>query len=49
MEYVFFAIAGLLVGGVIATFQQGRPVWVRVVLAVLALVFMYFGLQEVRG
>lgn len=49
MEYVFFAIAGLLVGGVIATFQQKRPVWVRVVLAVLALIFLYFGLQEARG
>ncbi|GAB3428043.1 hypothetical protein [Flindersiella endophytica] len=48
MEYVFFAIAGLLVGGVIAAFQQKRPVWVRVVLAVLALVFLYFGLQEAR-
>jgi hypothetical protein len=49
MEYVFFAVAGLLVGGVIATFQQKRPIWVRVVLAVLALVFLYFGLQETRG
>ncbi len=48
MQYVFFALAGLLVGGVIATRQQKRPVWVSLVFAVLAAVFLWFGLAATR-
>ncbi|REF34792.1 hypothetical protein DFJ64_0158 [Thermasporomyces composti] len=46
MQYVFFALAGLLVGGVIATRQQRRPLWVSLTLAVLAAIFLWAGMRE---
>jgi hypothetical protein len=46
VQYVFFALAGLLVGGVIATRQQRKPLWVSVVLAVFAAVFLWAGMRE---
>jgi hypothetical protein len=48
VQYFYFALAGLLVGGIIATRQQKRPIWVSLVLAVLAAVFMWFGLAATR-
>ncbi len=46
MQYVFFALAGVLVGGVIATRQQRRPLWMSLALTALAMVFLWLGLQE---
>ncbi|GAA2757062.1 hypothetical protein [Actinopolymorpha rutila] len=46
MEYVYFAFAGLLVGGMIASRQQKRSIWLTVVLGVLAGVFLWAGLRE---
>lgn len=46
MQYVFFALAGFLVGGVIATRQQKKPLLVSFVLAVLAAIFLWAGLRE---
>ncbi len=46
MEYVYFALAGLLVGGMIASRQQKRAIWLTVVLGVLAAVVLRAGLQE---
>ena len=44
MRYVWFAISGLLAGGVIATFQQKRPIWVPVLLGLAAVGFLVLGL-----
>jgi len=46
VEYLYFALAGILVGGVIATRQQKRRLWVSLVLAALAALFLWVGLQE---
>ncbi|HEY6738912.1 MAG TPA: hypothetical protein VI076_08685 [Actinopolymorphaceae bacterium] len=45
MQYLCFAAAGLLVGGVIATRQQKRPVWVTILMGLLAAVFLWLGLK----
>ncbi|MBM7788549.1 hypothetical protein [Tenggerimyces flavus] len=46
MQYVWFALAGLSAGGIIAMRQQKRPWWVLVVFALLAVAFVWFGLRE---
>ena len=46
MEYLYFALAGILVGGAIATRQQKRAVWTTVVVLLLAIVFLWAGLRE---
>jgi hypothetical protein len=48
VQYFYFALTGLLVGGIIATRQQKRPIWVSLVLGVLAAVFLWFGLEATR-
>jgi hypothetical protein len=49
VEFVYFAIAGLLFGGVIATYRQKRPLWVPLVLLVLSAVFLWLGQRMVSG
>lgn len=44
MEYIYFILAGLLVGGAIAMWQQKRPWWVAVIFAVLAVLALAAGL-----
>lgn len=44
MEYLYYALAGLLVGGAIAMWQQKRPWWVTTLFAVLALLSLAAGL-----
>ncbi|MGH3486467.1 MAG: hypothetical protein ACRDP8_00915 [Actinopolymorphaceae bacterium] len=46
MQILYFALAGLLFGGVIATYRQKRPIWVSLVLLVIAGVFVWLGQQE---
>lgn len=48
MVYVYFALAGLLVGGLIAMWQQKRPVWVRLLFGAFAVLFLVAGLGEAR-
>lgn len=45
LRYVYFALAGLLVGGMVAMRQQRRSLWVVLGFGVLAAVFLWFGLQ----
>lgn len=44
MQYVYFALSGLLVGGVIATRQQKRPIWVSILIGVAAVAFLALGM-----
>jgi hypothetical protein len=46
MQILYFALAGLLFGGVIATYRQKRPIWVSLVLLVIAGMFVWLGQQE---
>jgi hypothetical protein len=46
VEYLYFALAGILVGGGIATRQQKRPIWATVVVLLLAVLFLVAGLRE---
>ncbi|MEQ7123254.1 hypothetical protein ABN034_01925 [Actinopolymorpha sp. B11F2] len=46
MQFLYFALAGVLFGGVIATYRQKRPIWVSLVLLVLAGVFLWIGQKE---
>ncbi|HZC26007.1 MAG TPA: hypothetical protein VE287_03220 [Actinopolymorphaceae bacterium] len=48
MTYLYFALAGLLVGGVIATRQQKRRIWVSLIFGALAAIFLWAGLAEMR-
>lgn len=44
MEYIYFILAGLLLGGAIAMWQQKRPWWVTVIFVVLAVLALAAGL-----
>lgn len=46
MQYLWFALAGLSAGGIIAMRQQKRPIWVLLIFAALAVAFVWFGLRE---
>jgi hypothetical protein len=46
MQVLYFALAGLLFGGVIAKYRQKRPIWVSIVLLVLAGLFLWIGQKE---
>lgn len=44
-----FIVGGLLVGGAISLRQQHKPIWVSVLLVVLAALFVWLGFTVTAG